>query len=367
MRRPELFDPVHGGFDGPLFVDNTMDDEPLLTNPNLAYAVGLVHATCCLAGSASYLADIREDLRDHGIIRAVEDHDTPALFDWLIKTLSVQGISDTVAAGYIAEHGSVRWSEIAGALSARPSCPKLSGYWRFYDCRYHKGSHTCSESAHIEACPVPRHPLRNGRLNQMAYSLFLFTRDIADADFVGWIDKQLATVDPHAPDRLAACRKAMIGPLRNVYGVSDKVLAMALSSMLLGAGNLRPLWFEVGATFVAIDTLVHNFMHRTGILGGFRRPIRTATGAIGPAGALTFSVSSPPRSTLGNSIAPSPRRFRRSCRMRSGATAENGLGVCNGNRIADDHPCSNGHCQLFRRCDRIALRSNVKNRANSMT
>jgi hypothetical protein len=244
-----------------------MDDQPLHTNPDLAYAVRIVHATCCLAGSASYLADIREDLRHHGIIRAVRDHDTPALFDWLIKTLSFQGISDTVAAGYIAEHGSVRWSEIAKALSARPSCPKLGGYWRFYDCRYHQGSHTCSDPTHIEACPLPRHPLRNGRLNQMAYSLFLFMRDIADNDFVGWIDKQLGTVDSRAPDRLAACRNAVIGSLRNVYGVSDKVLAMALSSMLLGAGNQRPLWFEVGATFLAIDTLVHNFLHRTGILG----------------------------------------------------------------------------------------------------
>ena len=150
--------PVHSGFDGPLFVDNTMDDEPLPTNPDLAYAVQMVHATCCLAGSPSYLDDIRSDLRLRGITRAVKDHDTPALFDWLIKTLSFQGISDTVAAGYIAEHGSVRWSEIAQALSASPSCPKLDGYWRFYDCRYHKGSHTCSEPAHIEACPLPRHP-----------------------------------------------------------------------------------------------------------------------------------------------------------------------------------------------------------------
>jgi hypothetical protein len=191
-----------------------MDNEPLLSNSDLAYAVQMVHATCCLAGSASYLADIREDLRGHGIIRAVKDHDTPALFDWLIKTLSFQGISDTVAAGYIAQHGSVRWSDIADALSASPSCPKLSGYWRFYDCRYHKGAHTCSEPAHIEACPLPRHQLRNGRLNQMAYSLFLFMRDIADADFVGWIDRQLAMVDPHAPDRLAACREAVIGPHR---------------------------------------------------------------------------------------------------------------------------------------------------------
>jgi hypothetical protein len=241
------------------YMDSLMDDEPSRTNPNLAYAMRMVHATCCLAGSASYLADLREDLRGNGIIRAVRDHDTPALFNWLIRTLSFQGISDTVAAGYIADHGSVRWSEIAGALSAKPSCPKLNGYWRFYDCRYHKGSHTCSEPAHIEVCPLPSHPLRNGRLNQMAYSLFLFMRDIADNDFVGWIDNQLAMVDPHASDRLAACREAVIGPPRNVYGLSDKVLAMALSSMLLGAGKDRPLWFEVGATFVAVDTLVHKF------------------------------------------------------------------------------------------------------------
>ena len=204
----------------------------------------LVHATCCLAGSASYLDDIRAELNGRGVIRAVRDHDTPALFDWLIEALSFQGISDSVASGYMARHGSVRWSEIAAALSRTPSCPKLAGYWRFYDCRYHKGSDTCSEPSHIDACPLPCHPLRNGRLNQMAYSLFLFMRDIADGDFVGWIDQQLGAVNSQSPDRLAALREAIIGPLRNVYGVADKVLAMALSSLLLSAGRRRPLWLR---------------------------------------------------------------------------------------------------------------------------
>jgi hypothetical protein len=338
-----------------------MDDESSHTNPNLAYAVQMVHATCCLAGSASYLADIREDLRHHGIIRAVRDHDTPALFDWLIKTLSFQGISDTVAAGYIAEHGSVRWSEIAQALSASPSCPKLDGYWRFYDCRYHKGSHTCSEPADIEACPLPRHPLRNGRLNQMAYSLFLFMRDVADADFVGWIDKQLATVDPRAPDRLAACREAVIGPLRNVYGVSDKVLAMALSSMLLGAGKQRPLWFEVGATFVAVDTLVHNFLHRTGILGRLSAAHPYGDRCYRPGGCadIISVVAANIDARQFNPAFPATfPRFVQSAIWRY--CAENGLGVCNGNRIADDRRCDNRHCQLFRRCDRVALREREK-------
>jgi hypothetical protein len=36
--------------------------------------------------------------------------------------------------------------------------------------------------------------------------------------------------------------------------------------------------------------------------------------------------------------------------------AEDGLAICNGNRILDDARCGNTHCELFRRCDRIALR-----------
>ena len=59
----------------------------------------------------------------------------------------------------------------------------------------------------------------------------------------------------------------LIEPLRNVYGVSDKVLAMALSGILMGAADGRPQWLEVGANkIIAIETLVHNFLHRTGML-----------------------------------------------------------------------------------------------------
>jgi hypothetical protein len=39
----------------------------------------------------------------------------------------------------------------------------------------------------------------------------------------GWIDRQLGAVNPHSPFRLAARREAIIGPLRNVYGVGDSV------------------------------------------------------------------------------------------------------------------------------------------------
>jgi hypothetical protein len=69
------------------------------TNANLAYAVSRVHAVCCLSGSPSYIQDLREGLSERGIIRAVRNHDTATLFDWLIEIFSLQGISDAVAIG----------------------------------------------------------------------------------------------------------------------------------------------------------------------------------------------------------------------------------------------------------------------------
>ena len=44
------------------------------------YGVNVVHSICCLAGVPSYLDDLRADLRESGVLAAVNDHDTaPAL------------------------------------------------------------------------------------------------------------------------------------------------------------------------------------------------------------------------------------------------------------------------------------------------
>jgi hypothetical protein len=344
-----------------------MEDKTTHNDFNLHYAVQLVHATCCLAGSASYLEGARADLRDCGITRAIKDHDTRALFDWLVEMLSFQGISDSVAAGYIAQHGNLRWTEIADGVARTPSCPKLAGYWRFYDCRYHKGSGTCAEPGHIDGCPLPRHPLRNGRLNQMAYGLFLFMRDVADNDFVGWIDSQLGTACAQPPDRLAAMREAIIGPLRNIYGVSDKVLAMALSTLLLGAGYRKPLWLEVGGTFVAVDTLVHNFLHRTGILQRLSADHPYGDRCYRPGGCaeiLHFLAANIDARQFNPAFPATFPRFVQSAIWRY--CAANGLDICNGNRIDDDDRCDNRHCQLFRRCDRIVMHAERGNHAKSM-
>ena len=47
----------------------------------------------------------------------------------------------------------------------------------------------------METCPLPLHEFRNGNLNQLAYSLFLFIRDVAGGDLVGWIDRRLAEAE----------------------------------------------------------------------------------------------------------------------------------------------------------------------------
>jgi hypothetical protein len=219
------------------------------------HAVRVVHGVCCLAGSPRLIDDIRAELRADGIATAIRRHDTATLFDWLVTTLSYQGISNQVAAAYMEQHGSARWTDIDQKTGKGITCPKLKNYWHFYDCQYAKISRTCSEPDHIDACPLPTHQLRNGRLNQMAYSLFLFIRDIADGDLVGCIDRQFqAADDPASPDRLALLREAVIGPLRQVYGVSDKVLTMSLSSILLTAPKRLHLWHEVGGSMIAIDT-----------------------------------------------------------------------------------------------------------------
>src|SRR6185295_7108534 len=101
-------------------------------------------------------------------------------------------------------------------------------------------------------------------------SLFLFMRDLMGCDLVAWIDDRLAMIDPApVPDRPTRLRQALLEPLGHIYGVSNKVLAMALSELLLAGDAKRPAWIEAGTVMIAIDTLVHNFLHRTGILCDF--------------------------------------------------------------------------------------------------
>jgi hypothetical protein len=199
----------------------------------LDHATRLIRQVCRLVGPTAILDDTGES---DEVGSAIRDRNTAVLLDWLVAALSYQGISDQVVSDYMDRHGLATWDMIEADLRRRPSCPKLRSYWHFHGCQYNKSRYTCAEPDHLPGCPLPNHWLRNGRLNQTAYSLHLFIRDVAGGDFVGWIDRRLkAAARQPGPNRLARMRAALVEPLKEVYGVSDKVLMMALSQLFLGA------------------------------------------------------------------------------------------------------------------------------------
>ena len=142
---------------------------PLKTalRPNaLKYASVLVETICRLAGADSMIGSNAGRLQ-----RAILDHDTPYLFEHLVRSFSLQGISDRAAWAYMENHDQPRWLDLQRVTLRSPACPKLRSYWSFHGCGYRKGLMTCAEPATLLKCSVPRHDFRNGRLNQTTYSL----------------------------------------------------------------------------------------------------------------------------------------------------------------------------------------------------
>jgi hypothetical protein len=319
----------------------------------------LIRATCAVAGSLSLLDEIDEEIRHAGLDQAVVSANTPPIFDWLLTAFSFQGISDGVARSYMAKHGTASWSQMEASLEQSPSCPKLRSYWAYEGCRFDKGSRTCAEPDHIDRCPVPLPRLRNGRLNQTAYSLFLFVRDVAGGDLTGWINTQLeAATGSSAVDLEATRQEALIGPLRGVFGVADKVLTMALSSLLMGARGQQPIWFETGKAMIAVDTLVHNFLHRTGILENCGVPHRYGPACYARDGCAEIIRGAANRIDA-RSFNPSfPKVFPRFVQHAIWRyCAAEGLDLCNGNRIDDHERCQINYCYLFQICGRKALKA----------
>ena len=300
-------------------------------------------------------------MQKEGIRVAVAKRNTPKIFDWLLTSFSFQGISDQVARSYMRQHGNASWLDITAALQGSPPCPLLQSHWHFEGCRYEKVSFTCSEPGHIGSCPLPRHRLRNGRLNQTAYSFFLFVRDVAKGDLIGWIDDRLmlptSGPTPCFDDRAGDRQERLIGPLRNIYGVSDKILTMTLSGLLMGASKGRPEWFETGKAMIAVDTLIHNFLHRTGVLEDCGAAHSYGVGCYAKGGCADIIRAAATQIDAGAYNAGYPKVFPRFVQHAIWRfCSADGSNVCNGNRIDDRKACENGHCQLFAKCSHKPLR-----------
>jgi len=322
-------------------------------------AARLFERICEVSGSPTLVEDARRGMISSGVAKAVHGHDSAKIFDWLMEAVSFQGVSDAAAATYMAEHGRPQFATISEGL-IRPACPKLLSYWHYWGCGFHKGSQTCTEPEHFARCAVPQIDLRNGRLNQSAYALRLFFRDVAGDDIVGWLDQRLAAAATERQDLRASSqtpRDALLGPLAEVHGISDKVLSMALATLLLGADPRRDPWVETGASMIAIDTLVHNWLHRTGILRdlgaqhGYGLRCYTAGGCAEII--ERFAEQFDARQFNPDYPTYFPRFVQKAIWW---FCAQAGHHECNGNRVDDDGPCRRDDCALGRTCARVPLR-----------
>ncbi|MCC8957734.1 hypothetical protein H8B02_31175 [Bradyrhizobium sp. Pear77] len=131
---------------------------------------------------------------------------------------------------------------------------------------------------------------------------------------------------------------------------------MALADILMAAPPTKPIWIEAGSGMIAIDTLVHNFLLRTGIQRrlGAKHVFGPACYATGGCADIIARIA--PQIDASQYNPDYPRTFPRFVQhaiWRWCAQLE--LGVCNGNNIDDRFRCVNKSCPLFHSCERVAL------------
>jgi hypothetical protein len=166
----------------------------------------------------------------------------------------------------------------------------------------------------------------------------LFVRDVCGGDLVGWIDARIAASDPgpNVAKRATMMRASLLEPLANVPGIAPKLWSMILADLLLGGDPDRKRWVSVGASFVAVDTIVHAMLTRTGALHrlGATHPYGPACYA--PGGCADVIAGLAGRLDAREFDASFPAFFPRLVEMAIWHFAAGlGLDICNGYRIDD--------------------------------
>ena len=135
------------------------------------------------------------------------------------------------------------------------------------------------------------------------------------------------------------------------------MLSLALSNLLLGAAPKRERWLTTGASLIVVDTLVHNWLHRTGILRRLGAEHAYGPACYRPGGCASLIEQVSARIDARQFHPSFPSVFPRYVQFAIWRLcAQGGLGLCNGLRIDDRTRCANAECPLFRSCDRVPLK-----------
>jgi hypothetical protein len=197
--------------------------------------------------------------------------------------------------------------------------------------------------------------LRNGSLNRTAFGLSLFIRDVCRGNFVQWLDERLAAADqPRSHRRGQLLAESIIGPLRQVHGISDKALNMTISMLLLGGDTTRERWVCAGTNMIAVDTLIHAWMSRTGILRRLKSEHPYGPRCYAPYGCAEIIRRAARSIDAARFNAEFPTVFPRFVQHAIwGFCAQGGQARCNALTVPDGTKCRDRECELFIRCDRV--------------
>ena len=238
--------------------------------------IDMVKKICWLSPDASVIefedaSEIRNILQGN-----ISNHrKTQRLFLPMMEALSFQGIGDAVVLRYQQAHGSISFHDILKAICRQRRkchflCEKLSSFETFKGCGYQKSQPKCNNLGGLFDCPLPTHDLLKGVLNVKAYSFYLYIRDVCRGDMISHFDR---IIQAHWKDDRSGtgdAKEAVIKDFTRIFGVGDKLANMTLSVVLAADPDNQP-WVSVGQSMVAVDSLVHNFLHRSGILKFYNR------------------------------------------------------------------------------------------------
>ena len=129
---------------------------------------------------------------------------------------------------------------------------------------------------------------------------------------------------------------------------------MALAELLLAGDPARERWVVAGAVMIAVDTLVHNWLHRTGIAQAMGTEHAYGRLCYEPGGCAEVlercSKEIDARALCPEGPVYFPRLVQHAVWH---FCAKGGLDVCNGNRINDRIGCLQFDCPLSAGCARL--------------
>jgi len=202
------------------------------------------------------------------IIRGKPQHKSIKLYQYLLECFLFAGGGDQSNYSYYAKQRvKPTFNRVKRALQAA-QCPKLATFETFAGCGYQKTNPSCREPVFFGNCPVPTFDMKRGTLNQMAFSLYFFLRDAAGGDFYTEVREHFGE-GRLTEGKIDNLLQAFIQKVTRIANVGPKLAHMAMSTLFL---TLYPGWDyrRVGLHMIAVDSLVHNFLHRTGILGFYQ-------------------------------------------------------------------------------------------------